>query len=227
MSDKGIIFSAPMVRALLDGRKTQTRRLLNPQPLEVTGRGRRVYADEDYIKSWREDCADDLPYAPGDKLYVREAYTVRGVYSDVVEVGYRAHENASHTEFVEQWSVETAIDAKGKRPIVTWPTYKPSIHMPRWASRLWLNVNDIRVQRLQDISEADAVAEGIFQPDRPEMGWAADPKDDAWWRSPREAFEVLWDSLHTKPGVTWCDNPWTVAVSFDVNRGNIDSADQP
>lgn len=206
MSVKGIIFSAPMVRGLLDGRKTQTRRLIKP---------RRAYSlfdgswSDSYIldpgnDEWR---MRDLPCAPGDRLYVREAWHVRGVYSDVVEVGYRASANRSHTEYVGQVPVELAVPGKGKWP--EFPKYGPSIHMPRWASRITLTVTEVRVQRLQEINADDCRAEGLGDGDFDSM----DPR--GWYRD-------LWDSLHTKPGERWEDNPWIVAVSFSCEQRNID-----
>jgi hypothetical protein len=246
MADRGIIFAAPMVRALLDGRKGQTRRLFKPHGFRfythpVSG-DRYEEFNRDGVTGggpmrsfgWGEGLYSYLPYASGDRLYVREAYSVRGIYSDVVEVGYRAHSNASHTEFVEQWPVETAKDAKGRGPKVAWPAYRPSIHMPRWASRLWLAVTDVRVQRLQDISEADAIAEGVaeYPCEGPHRGpcatyWSAEqgrPEHGAR-TTPVAAFKALWETLHTKPGERWEDNPWIVAVSFDVHRGNIDRSE--
>lgn len=205
MADKGIIFSAPMVRALLDGRKTQTRRLLNPQPEFVTGRGRRIYRDVDWRKTWREDCDDDLPYSHGDRLYVREAWshTGQGVWT------------IQAARIVGRSGVIYRADGD-----VPGAKYWPSIHLPREFSRLWLAVTDVRVQRVQDISEADALAEGI------------QPSPGGWWSgadgqaaaNPQAAFALLWNSLHTKHGETWDDNPWIVAVTFDVHRGNIDAA---
>jgi len=205
MADKGIIFSGAMVKALLDGRKTQTRRLLADAPTGDWYCDRGAVGLRWVAAPGAPSMPCRVPYAPGDRLYVREAYTVRGVYSDVVEVGYRAHERASHSEFVEQWPIETAVDAKGKRPVVTWPFYKPSIYMPRWASRLWLSVTDVRVQRVVEIKWADAVAEGMTSP-----------------LTPLSDFADLWNSLHTKPGERWEDNPFVVVVSFSVHHGNID-----
>ncbi len=223
MADKGIIFSAPMVRALLAGRKTQTRRLakfVQPQPdgnWHCRGNGGGMMGmDASQVRDLGHHYS---AYAPGDRLYVREAFTVRGIYSDVVEVGYRAHANASHTEFVEQWPVETARDHKGRRSKVTWPQYRPSIHMPRWASRLWLEVTDVRVQRLREITEGDARCEGI---ERGEAGWRDYQERFSHMLSPRESFATLWDSLHTTEGERWQDNPWIVAVTFTVHHGNID-----
>lgn len=107
-----------------------------------------------------------------------------------------------------------------------WTIPKPSIHMPRWASRLILIVTDVRVQRLVEISEDDARAEGIYEfrriGDGP--GHAIWGYDGCEWRSqtPSEAFVDLWDSL-SKPGATWANNPWVVAITFIPHRCNIDA----
>lgn len=214
MTGKGIIFSAPMVRALLAGTKTQTRRLatfIKPDGyfwnLKDAGGGM-VGCDDVEVALHGADYA---PYAPGDRLYVREAWTVRMEATDVVEVGYRAHQNASYTEYVEQWPVASATKGNGQWP--RYPKYGPSIHMPRWASRLWLTVTDVRVQLLQDISEADAVAEGI------------DDRATAHFGCPIKAYAALWDSLHGgESDHAWLANPWIVAVSFAAHHGNIDGA---
>lgn len=176
-----------MVRALLAGRKTQTRRLAT-SPL------RRVEA--------------------GDRLYVREAVSCGGVFSDVVEVRYRAHERCSHTEFVEQVPVDRAISA-----LPAWPKYRPSIHMPRWASRVALVVEASRVEPLQAITYHDAVAEGV---ERHDGNWQTYDASGAACLSPKESFCSLWASLHTKAGERWQDNPDVVALTFRVVAGNID-----
>jgi len=262
MADKGIIFSAPMVRALLDGTKTETRRLYKArfgmgEPVNLKDHGIGDYSGRtDDPASWGFPFAEDgcdMPlsmwpetsgYALSDRLYVREAWHVRGVYSDVVEVGYRASENRGHTEYVEQIPVAKAVPGKGAWPM--FPKYGPSIHMPRWASRLTLTVTDVRVQRLRDISEADAIAEGARftdfglseprgeasldggrtwfpMPGLPQPGWHMLDVDgpQQCLVSARSAFANLWGKLHAKPGTRWDDNPWIVAVSFDVARHNI------
>ncbi len=185
-----------MVRALCDDRKTQTRRLAT-SPL------RRVEV--------------------GDRLYVRESFAVRSVYSDVVEVGYMAHERASHTEFVEQIPVALASSA-----VPTWPSYKPSIHMPRWASRLTLIVEGIKVEALQSISEDDCIAEGaklrgwMEGLGRPLDGWMVETEQPHVNVTPRWWYRELWSSLHPAEGQHWDDNPDVVALTFRVVRGNID-----
>lgn len=220
MSTKGIIFSAPMVRALLAGRKTQTRRLIKPKtgPMEPG----------DILVSWpadsfiRQGAKFRPPYAPGDRLYVREAWAK----DDLIPNGVR-------------YVATDAIHELRKK--------RPSIHMPRWASRLWLEVTEVRVQRLQDISEADAIAEGIVwqEPTEEDLQWAVDQaveygtsadvqgvwtvpgmggpgKADIWGVTARQSYQFLWNTLHTAPGTRWQDNPWIVAVSFPVHHGNVD-----
>lgn len=215
MSDRPIIFSAPMVRALLDGRKSQTRRLVKPQP-DVNSAGLWVWPPASACKgnpdSWvkryggftQSDAAGlanfltcqagrRLSYAPGDRLWVREAWshTERGVWtiSDArsgLAVG------------------EPIYAADGRRPGAK---YWPSIHMPREFSRLTLTVTDVRVQRLQEISEDDAWDEGVTHKEN--GGHFA-----------REGFMRLWNSIHG-PGA-WEANPWVSAINFTVERKNVD-----
>lgn len=188
MSDRPIIFSSPMVRALLDGRKTQTRRALNPQP-ETLPNG---------------FAGSRLPYAFGDRLWVREAFVIGFDIDDEMgrpvgdrKVWFRA------TEKRLTWH-----DPDTERTLDN-PPWRSPIHMPRWASRLTLTVFDVRVQRLQEISEADAVAEGAMA----EYGEGAAI-------SHRRAFNLIWNSLHGPDA--WAANPWVAALTFTVQRGNID-----
>ena len=236
MSDKGIIFSAPMVRALLAGRKTQTRRLLKGAP-EGSWHCDRVGSKLMWVAppgAPKLPCL--LPYAVGDRLYVRESgieYPGIVVFRHDVpatpDTGFywvrdRLGTGASYN--VKGCSRAAAL-AGGNRKV------RPSIHMPRWASRLWLAVTDVRVQRLQDCSEADAIAEGVERID--------DPRGTAWKsyetlpngkphphasvpnKSPLTSYRELWDTLHRAEGTTWAANPWVVAISFNVHCGNIDA----
>lgn len=215
MTSKGIIFSAPMVRALYAGRKTQTRRLINPQPQTFeTDQGPcdvGLYLDEsgrNRIVTGRVITTQAVGFAPKDRLYVREAAAIASIFTDVAEIRYKTHESASHNEFVEQIPVAKIGCAQA-----TWPKYRPSIHMPRAWSRLWLDVTNVHVERLQDITEADALAEGIDRLEYPETG------DWGW---PQQRYADLWNSLHTTDGTRWEDNPWIVALTFEVHHGNID-----
>ncbi len=226
MTDRPIIFSASMVQALLAGRKSQTRRLLNPQP-DLNDAGLWRYPPDSvcngvdpklWVKRFGGFCQTDaeglasfllhpsngrrlLPYAPGDRLYVREAFSYETL--DVDRNG-----------FMPPWYWADGNPASGdfSRP-------KPSIHMPRWASRLTLTVTEVRVQRLQEISEADCFAEGVEQ----FGGGAAFVKlaDAQTYSTPRGCYHALWNSLHGPDA--WATNPWVVAVSFTVQHGNIDA----
>lgn len=227
MADRGIIFSAPMVRALLDGRKTQTRRLLNPQPIEHEGmncrRLRFVRRDGTMVGDASPDLLNDgscpaaifTPYAPGDRLYVREHWKTSA-----------SLDHAAPRDLPRDCSIlllaDNSVPTKAFRP--PWGRHRQGMQMPRWASRLWLAVTDVRVQRVAEISEADAVAEGLKWT-APGM-WSVARNLPIIGDDPRVVFSELWNSLHTKPGETWEANPWVVAVTFTVAHGNIDRSQQ-
>jgi hypothetical protein len=205
MVDRPIIFSAPMVQALLAGRKTQTRRLAR--------RYREVPTSDDGEGLLR------LPTPwqraqPGDRLWVRENWRAGQGYDDVkprdlptpaqvhIRIGYEAD--------------DPVPDLLG--------ALRPSIHMPRWASRLTLTVTDVRVQRVQEISEADAQAEGIAQFENGRWHYEANP-EPAYVRltgqTARDVFHDLWHTIHG-PGA-WDANPEVVALTFTVEQRNIDA----
>lgn len=194
MRDLPILFSAPMVRALNEGRKTQTRRILTPQPTEPL-------SVEDGYQVWRK-------YRNGDRLWVRENFAIlpRSCYNLPKTI-------APDPDMAAYYRAD--FDRSGK------PPWKPSIHMPRWVSRLTLTVTDVRIQRLQDISEADAAAEGVEPETSPlgRPGWFAAAGIKA--SSAKGAYRALWDEING-PGA-WARNPWIVAVSFAVERRNIDA----
>lgn len=185
MTDRPIIFSAPMVRALLDGRKSQTRRIIKRTDLmEWDGKEMRPIP---------------IGFATGDRLYVREAFSYERLDTDrngFMPPWYWADGNPKSGDFM--------------RP-------KPSIHMPRWASRLTLTVTDVRVQRLQEISEADAAAEGLVSAYE---GWATDTGGSHWGDTAVNSYRVLWNDLHGPDA--WDANPWVAAITFTVHHVNID-----
>lgn len=181
MADRPIIFSGSMVRALIDGRKTQTRRVLKPP-----------YGMLEYMpdRTWRPICTK---FFKGDRLYVREAFCPRlGYPAPIAKPHYRADND--RPEWRGLW--------------------KPSIHMPRWASRLTLTVTDVRVQRLQEISAEDVEAEGAC-----ELACIPATEDDD--AEARVIFRDLWNSLHGPDA--WDANPWVVALTFSVAQRNIDA----
>lgn len=242
MADKPILFSGPMVRALLAGSKTQTRRVLKPKPSAFAGNpvppeGRSWVAksrDEPYFAMhddqvhwcWWDEYNRQGPdwiklrIAKGDRLYVREAWRCNGWATDVATVMYRASEDEGYTAMTEQYPVG------GKKPMRVTGTWRPGIHMPRWASRLTLTVTDVRVERLQDCTEADALAEGMTQataeaimgPD--ELALYAATHIVCPEARGRILYETIWD--HINGAGAWALNPWVAAYSFTVHRGNID-----
>jgi hypothetical protein len=183
MTDRPILFQGDMVRALLAGTKTQTRRALKlPHGLWETGPGRELVP-----------IPANCPYgAPGGRLWVRETWAP-------LTVGY-----AYRADGV--WNGP---------PVGRW---HPSIHMPRVASRILLEVAGVRVERVQAISEGDAIAEGV----EPVPGGfknystAAAAGIEAPFRlSARGSYVSLWDTINgDKPGFTWADNPWVWVVEF-------------
>lgn len=217
MKERPILFSAPMVRAILAGTKTQTRRAAKGRALEWLAPGM-------FTPAFVADPANDMcPYGqPGDRLWVREAFahwTTRELFSGrPMEVtSYRAGrfmlrlpEGAPPSLPFEQW--ERFWDDDLKPEDVRW---RPSIHMPRALSRILLEITDVRVQRLQDISGSDARAEGVerihcYGPDCPD---GEDGCNARGCYGARERFHELWDSINGAGA--WDANPWVWAVSFN------------
>lgn len=212
-----ILFSASMIRALMNGQKTQTRRPLKTQPRLTSDSliecGSHLYSQRpDSIKRLIKD---HVPFAVGDRLWVREAWRCNGWATDVATIMYKAHERCSYTEMTEQIPLTNHMRIE---PTGTW---KPSIFMPRWISRLTLTVTDVRVQRLQDISGVDAAAEGI-QLDR----WITGeyPENDRGIEADNQTliskFNDLWNSINGADA--WDQNPWVTALTFTVEKRNID-----
>ena len=181
MKERPILFNTEMVKAILDGRKTQTRRIIKPQP--YCDFGMVVIEDKKTgaiynIKSLNASrfCC---PYGhPGDRLWVRETFCTD--WCD--HVIYKADGGS-------------AVEAGYKHE----PRWKPSIHMPRSACRLLLDIVDVRVERLQDITFDDARKEGSYL--------ASDVDDEG-------GFINLWDSINLKRGYGWDTNPWVWVIEF-------------
>lgn len=202
-----------MVRALLDDSKTQTRRILKPQPMpDATGRWTFVVSSSD--KS-QEDCVQysvidndgrsftdrgrerivfskRSPYGqPGDRLWVRETWLKTNPWGDHHTYGYRASDEAEFPDAI----------------------WKPSIYMPRIASRITLEVTGVRVERLQDISEADAIAEGCVKNHNGYYwGGAHSVSGLKQFATEVRAYQDLWESING-PG-SWDKNPWVWVVEF-------------
>lgn len=233
MKERPILFSAPMVRAILAGTKTQTRRVVKPQPIPVQPQGAGIvsalYRQGDY--QWPDKVAgcstisckpngpdgwahENSPYGqPGDRLWVRETWQHSnfplGPYDESCTVFYRA-------DYMD--------DAHGpdgeKSPEGRYRNWVPSIHMFRSASRILLEITAVRVERLQDISAADAVAEGIARDGDGYERFHVDPDapvGQSFTRNPVLAYRGLWESIN---GVgAWDKNPWVWVLEFKRVEG--------
>ncbi|WP_337473365.1 hypothetical protein [Jutongia sp.] len=181
-----MLFNTEMVKAILDGRKTCTRRVLK-HPFEVHPNG--------FItKPHGNDrlCPYTPPYQPGDILYVRETWSeIRNA-------------DGSHKKYVYKASDQYPFGESGYIIKFKW---KPSIHMPKEAARIWLKVTDVRVERLQDITEVGAINEGCI-----------DDIEFAKGKSARNHFAALWNTTIKKPDIDiygWSANPWVWVIEFE------------
>ncbi len=209
MKARPILMSSPMIRALLDGRKTQTRRVVKPQPFKV-----------DAGFAWLPPKPDatgctfspiPCPYGkPGDLLWVRESLRIfNTVHLETGEHGLAAYYSAGGGD-MQTWEWNGRGDTTGI----------PSIHMPRAVSRLTLELTEVRVERLQDISEADATAEGVY-PITEEPGRWLNGKVNFKYSNPLPAFIGLWCSINGQ--LAWKDNPWVWCLSFRIHQKNVDA----
>lgn len=261
MKERPILFSAPMVRALLEGRKTQTRRVVKKWHFNTGCEGLN-FGFSGLVASqvspglwrlssrgeggcWQERCGAISPYGkPGDRLWVRESF--QPLLRDGVKWQDADYETGDGYEinYVTSGGVKEFYDCSNDEAFCSRIT--PSIYMPRWASRILLEITDVRVERLQDISEEDAVAEGAFftnygrdcfhgygmsimgncpAPDRdhPQRnGWSMVPtaSHESCLGDARMAFANYWCKLAGEKdwnvGPAWDANPWVWALSFKV-----------
>lgn len=184
MKERPILFSAPMVRALLDGSKTQTRRVVKPSKCRYFGVPLAACELAGEVNSG--EYANSIYGQPGDRLWVRETWLQTNPFTKggLHTYGYRA---SDAVEF----------------PDAVW---KPSIHMPRAASRITLEITAVRVERLQDISEEDAIAEGVKWFSSGAVECPGMPE------TPIDAYRSLWEKING-PG-SWEKNPWVWCISF-------------
>lgn len=205
MVDRPILFSGPMVLALLDGCKTQTRRIVKPQPDQLL----------------EGQLPKQLRIGVGDRLWVRETLAC------CIDWGlfYDAHGGIGPSEehFLRDERADAIVERYSRDDETLWNV--PSIFMPRWASRLTLTVTDVRVERLRDITEADAVSEGCFKgkaSGRVFSSAAAMHFGGDEWANARDWYADLWDNINGEGA--WETNPWIAAYTFTVERRNIDAA---
>ncbi|MHB7569227.1 ASCH domain-containing protein [Citrobacter braakii] len=215
MTERGMIFNAEMVNAILSGRKVQTRRPIKWKQTRFTEIGER----EDGSKwPWSEDTENVCDYwhpcpfgAVGDRIWVRETWAEAGASAPDLTL-YRAN----YPEHVPPQYENV--------PTVTSICWTPSIFMPRWASRILLEITDVRVDRLNGISEADARAEGMpsageLLPDYPDTYLT--PVGD--FATAKVAFQRLWESIYGKEN--WQADPWVWVIGFKRIEGNSHATD--
>ncbi len=211
VKERPILFSGPMVRAILEGRKTQTRRIVkdlvfDPEhdlPCMITEDGPLAFPERFY------DGSIKCPHGSiGERLWVRESFTPcegpghHCKISDATYVCYRdgAQKHVSSGE-ITPWRLPNPPDWSKQKS----NPFSPSIHMPRWASRIDLEIVGLRVERLNQISPDDAVSEGI-------ESFAAEHKLTGYWTT---AFSRLWSTIHAADGPNgWDANPWVWVVEF-------------
>lgn len=199
--DRHIDFRAEQVRALIDGRKTMDRRLA-VAACKLCGSKGGTCNGPHRPSPWQK-------VKPGDRLYVRESFAIlpRNCYA-------LPKTQAPDPDMAAYYMAD--FDRSGK------PGWNSSIHLPRWASRLTLIVEAVKIERLQDISEEDAKAEGIARNPVQQDTWIDYPEGTsaAGWASPVESFRSLWQSLHGH--ASWTANSEVAALTFRVVKGNID-----
>lgn len=231
MTERGMIFNGEMVGAILSGRKTMTRRIMKVQP-ESSGFGLRYIAESSLAKEvgmyfWSQSDACGMkarskpfacPYGkPGDRIWVRETFQGPLFDFDVMDSYCKDSTPFEKPEFCvykadgvpapEFYDADDELHCR----------WRPSIHMPRWASRITLEITDVRVERLNSISEEDARAEGIIDGGcvncgEPEPCSCAHPQPDA-----TDAFAYLWQSIYGQEN--WNANPFVWVIQFERVEG--------
>ena len=214
MKERGMIFNGEMVRAILDGRKTQTRRIIKDCTVGRDQISKFIQIEKKFIGCYPEDVPELIreccPYGvPGDRIWVREAFRVHSRATDVATLVYKASERNSWTEQTRR--VPVAVCNKPATP----EKWTPSLHMPRWASRILLEITGVRVERLNAISQEDAQAEGMEL-----TGWRptySDPDSGGEVWTPYDNFAQLWESIYGEEN--WNANPWVWVISFKRVEG--------
>lgn len=224
MKERGINFNGETVRAILEGRKTMTRRPVKNLDLitdwDVNDKTYGPYFEDEYGDSHLT--STQCPFGQvGDRLWVRETYGHEDAwYDDCNGMAWKnKHLNGKATWIDYPATMERHeirdFHENGYR-------FHPSIHMPRWASRITLEITGVRVERVQDISEVDAMAEGM--PSRKEAQRLSVKAGLGWYDPPTKWFKGTWDRIYGspkegKPDYSWSANPWVWVLEFKRVEG--------
>jgi hypothetical protein len=222
-NEKPILFSASMIRAILDGKKTQTRRIVKPQPPQWAGVPSLVVGEWvaiegvhpvgecesvncSHLQHRESTYSIKCPFGKiGDSLWVRETWGVASIYDPV-----KPSDLEPNGMKVSYFATDSHEGVKGR----------PSIFMPRWASRINLEITGIRVERLQDISEADALAEGITYALAEDLlsGGVVNYDEPAHFTPYRYkwGYKQLWNQINGENA--WAENPFVWCISFEVTK---------
>lgn len=202
MRERGMIFNAEMVRAILNGSKTQTRRPVK-SPIRDINFDCELSGNELAGELSAGNYQNSVFGKPGDRIWVRETYRVMSCATDVARLMYKASERNSFTESTRTVPVATCT----KQPSESWT---PSIHMPRWASRILLEITSVRVEKLKHVPRAGIIAEG-YPAERAADGGGYEPF--LWYRD-------LWESIYGDG--SWQANPWVWVIEFKrVEASNV------
>ncbi|HDT5146522.1 TPA: hypothetical protein QHS21_002584 [Klebsiella michiganensis] len=204
MLERGMIFNAEMVRAILDGRKTQTRRPVR-FPVLDKNLGCELAGNELAGELSAGNYLNSAFGKPGDRIWVRETFRVHSRATDVATLVYKASVRNSWTEQTHR--VPVSVCNKPAKP----EKWTPSLHMPRWASRILLEITGVRVERLNAISEENAASEGVAQ----FRGGFWKHYQPGWTQhqlSARGSFVTLWKSIYDEEN--WQSNPWVWVIEF-------------
>jgi hypothetical protein len=206
-NEKPILFNTEMVKAVLDGKKTQTRRVIKFNKLSNIKKGRLFYSKT--FNSWAIEGGEahitlvDCPYGKiGDQLWVREKFAIGAVVGAENDESYLSQCKGENDIIPYEWCIREDIGIEE----VKW---KPSIFMPRSASRIQLKIKDIRVERVNDVEPGDCLSEGIEACDHYE-------ENPFGCECVIFSFMDLWDSINKKRGYGWDKNPYVWVVEFEV-----------
>ena len=204
VGERPILLKPALYDATVAGRKTQTRRIIKPQPRlgasprQALDTGRWAWRSSGGVRGEWFSC----PYGvPGDRLYVKEKLVRLGNYAAYARDDEYVQLACTRPSHLARWgNIATGQD---------WTRdWLSPMHMPKWAARLWLEITGVRVERVQDISEDDALAEGACREYLTCGQWDEIPN------APKRHFARLWDSINAKRGYPWESNPWVWAITF-------------